>query len=72
MGRGVKLHPVSILFFVLTLGALLGLLGALIAVPTAIVTKVVWEEFSRNTREADGDALDQETARIFQAETDCG
>lgn len=72
MGRSVKLHPVSILFFVLALGALLGLLGALLAVPTAIVTKVLWEEFSLNARRPDEDALKQDVAYVLGTETDGG
>lgn len=45
MSRRLSLHPVAILFFVVTLGSLLGFLGALLAVPAVIVFKILIEEF---------------------------
>ncbi|HEX8833624.1 MAG TPA: AI-2E family transporter, partial [Abditibacteriaceae bacterium] len=35
MGRQMELHPVTILFFALSMGALFGVVGAILAVPTA-------------------------------------
>lgn len=45
MARRLSLHPVAVLFFVLALGSMVGLLGALLAVPAAIIAKVLIEEF---------------------------
>ncbi len=67
MGSRLKLHPVSILFFVLALGAVLGLVGALLAVPTAIVTKVLWEEFYLRRRQPRSIALDRAAEQILRA-----
>lgn len=41
----INLHPVASLFFVLSMGYAFGLMGALIATPTAIIAKVCYEEF---------------------------
>jgi predicted PurR-regulated permease PerM len=74
MGRSVKLHPVSILFFVLVLGTLLGLLGALLAVPFAIVTKALWEAFylepRSNSESLSAQSLEQDVTRILGSEAD--
>ena len=70
MGRGVKLQPVSILFFVLALGSLLGILGALLAVPSAIVAKTVWEEFYLEGRRPDPEALERDVTRVLGAGED--
>ena len=45
MGRQLELHPFSIIFFALAFGALFGLAGAILAVPTASVVKVLFDEF---------------------------
>ncbi|HVK02491.1 MAG TPA: AI-2E family transporter [Armatimonadaceae bacterium] len=67
MSKNLNLHPVSILFFVIALGALLGITGALLAVPTAIITKVLFEEFYARKRPADPDDLDDEAEQVIQA-----
>ena len=45
LGKAVRLHPVSILLAVVLLGALVGILGALLAVPVALIVKALWDEF---------------------------
>ena len=45
MGRSMQLHPVTIVFFALAMGALLGVAGAILAVPAAAITKILWDEF---------------------------
>lgn len=45
MGQTLNLHPVSVTFTVLVMGALFGLLGAILAVPVCAIVKVLWEEF---------------------------
>jgi predicted PurR-regulated permease PerM len=67
MARNLKLHPVSILFWVLALGAFIGILGALLAVPIAIIAKVVFEEFYEKRRGPRQDALDEAADQILRA-----
>jgi predicted PurR-regulated permease PerM len=69
LGTRLKLHPVSILFFVIALGSVLGLAGALFAVPSAIVTKVLWEEFYLRHRQPRAAALDRAADQILCAGT---
>ncbi len=45
MGRELDLHPVTIVFFALAMGALFGIAGAILAVPLAAVVKVLVDEF---------------------------
>lgn len=45
MQKTVNLHPVSLLFTLVILSALYGLFGAIIAVPTAAVLKVLYDEW---------------------------
>lgn len=45
MGRELDLHPVTIVFFALGMGALFGIAGAILAVPLAAVVKVLVDEF---------------------------
>lgn len=67
MGRNLNLHPVSILFFVFALGALVGVLGTLLAVPAAIITKVIFEEFYEKKRAPRLAALDAAADQIIRA-----
>ncbi len=67
MGSRLKLHPVSILFFVLALGSLIGLAGALLAVPTAIITKVIWEEFYLRRRQPRPAILERAANQVLRA-----
>jgi len=45
MGREMKLHPVSIIFFALAMASLFGVIGAVLAVPAAAIIKVLFDEF---------------------------
>lgn len=67
MSRNLNLHPVSILFFVVALGSLLGVAGALLAVPTAIIVKILWEEFYLRKRAPREDALDAAADAVLRA-----
>jgi putative permease len=58
MGQSLNLHPVSVTFAVLVMGALFGLLGAVMAVPVCAITKVIWEEFYLRPRQPDSAALE--------------
>jgi len=44
MSRQVNLHPVTVIFWVLVMGALFGIIGIFIATPTAIVAGVLYDE----------------------------
>lgn len=67
MSRNLNLHPVSIMFFVFSLGALVGVVGALMAVPAALITKVIFEEFYEKKRAPKLDALDAAADQIVRA-----
>ncbi|MDQ3813589.1 MAG: AI-2E family transporter [Armatimonadota bacterium] len=51
MARQLQLHPVSIIFFALAMGSLFGIPGAILAVPSAAITKVLFEEFYLNPQQ---------------------
>jgi predicted PurR-regulated permease PerM len=52
VGRAVELQPVVTLFAVLAGGSIAGLLGMLLAIPTAAAAKVVLEEWLREVESA--------------------
>jgi putative permease len=64
MGQSLNLHPVSLTFMVLVMGALFGLLGAVLAVPVCAIVKVCWEEFYLIPREANVEHLQDLAADI--------
>jgi putative permease len=47
MAANLKLHPVSVMFFVVAMGALMGPLGILLATPLCAITKVIYTEIHR-------------------------
>ncbi len=57
MSATMNLHPVSVLFFVIAMGGLMGPLGILLATPLCAITKVVYDEVYR--RRIQGQALHQ-------------
>lgn len=64
LGGTLNLHPTSVIFALLVMNALLGLVGALLAVPVAVIVKVVWEELylkpklnDRGTVEAEANSI---------------
>ncbi len=66
MGREMKLHPVTITFFALSMGAIFGVAGAILAVPTAAIAKIAFEEFYLYPRRVP-EAEIQEQARAIVA-----
>jgi predicted PurR-regulated permease PerM len=58
MGRSMQLHPVTIVFFALAMGAMLGVIGAILAVPIAAIAKVLWDEFYVRPQRVPVDELD--------------
>jgi len=57
MGQSLNLHPLSVTFTVLIMGALFGLLGAILAVPVCAIIKVCWQEFYLDPRHTDTVAI---------------
>lgn len=58
MGQSLNLHPLSVTFTVLVMGALFGLLGAILAVPVCAIIKVFWEEWYLAPQNTDTQALE--------------
>jgi putative permease len=69
MGKSLDLHPISVTFAVLVMGALFGLLGAVLAVPVCAIVKVCWEEFYLNPRHTDTDALQAVADNIITSDS---
>lgn len=67
LGGRLELHPVSIAFFVLVMGSLLGLAGALVAVPVAAITKILYEEFYYKPRHPDQEAIAGDSEDVLAA-----
>ncbi len=67
MGQSLNLHPLSVTFTVLVMGALFGLLGAILAVPLCAIIKVCWEEFYLIPRGTDTDALQRLAGEIVSS-----
>lgn len=69
MGKELKLHPVTILFFTLAMASLFGLAGAILALPAAALTRILLDEFYlRPSHRADARGIDQQAARIVGGE----
>jgi predicted PurR-regulated permease PerM len=68
MGREMKLHPVTILFFTLAMGTLFGLAGAILALPAAALTRIVVDEFYLRPRRLDLAAINAQAERLVQGE----
>ena len=58
MGRSMELHPATIIFFALAMGSLLGIVGAILAVPTAAIVKILFDEFYARPQRTSREALD--------------
>ena len=58
MGRSMELHPATIIFFALAMGSLLGIVGAILAVPTAAIVKILFDEFYARPQRASRETLD--------------
>ncbi len=60
MGKQMNLHPVTIMFFVVSMTTLFGLIGVILVVPAAALTKIIISEFYLRPR--GGDPVYCETA----------
>jgi predicted PurR-regulated permease PerM len=61
-GRSVRLHPLAIFLAVLAGGQLLGILGALIAIPCAEIIRIIAAEWVKTRRAAQSDDTTDENA----------
>jgi len=64
LGKEMRLHPVNILFFTLAMASLFGILGAILAVPTAALVQIVIDEFYLKPRAINYDALNHQAAAL--------
>ena len=65
----MRLNPVTILFFIVATGSLLGLPGAILAVPTAAFVQIVIDEFYLRSRKLNYFKLEHEAAGIIRGES---
>lgn len=68
MGQSLNLHPISVTFAVLVMGALFGLLGAILAVPVCAIVKIFWEEFYLGPAQTDVAALEGVAGEIVASD----
>jgi predicted PurR-regulated permease PerM len=64
MGKSLDLHPVSLAFMMLVMGALFGVVGAIIAVPVAAILKTLYEELYLARQVRDPEALLAQSERV--------
>ncbi len=65
MGREMELHPVTITFFALGMAAMFGIVGAVLAVPTAALCKILIDEFYLRPRRAAMAGIDAQAQGII-------
>jgi putative permease len=65
MSRKLDLHPLSITFIVLVMGVLFGIVGAILAVPTAVIVKTLYQELYLNVHVSDPEALEAQSERVL-------
>jgi putative permease len=66
MGKQMDLHPVTIMFFILSMTTLFGLIGAVLVIPAAALTKILLSEFYLRPRGRDPEYCES-TARQLVA-----
>jgi predicted PurR-regulated permease PerM len=65
MGKSMELHPVAIVFFALAMGSLFGVVGAILAVPTAALCRILLDEFYLRPRRESLANVDEEANAII-------
>ena len=68
LGKSMELNPVSILFFTLAMSSLFGLTGAVLAVPSAALFKIVIDEFYLRYQRLDQDQIESQAREIVVGE----
>ena len=69
MSRTLNLHPLSVTFMMLVMGALFGIIGAIIAVPAATIIKTLWEELYLANQVRDREELLKRSQRVVADES---
>ena len=69
LGKEMRLHPVSILFFTLATATMFDLLGVILAVPAAALVQIVIDEFYLRPRNPDYAAIDREAAALVEGKS---
>ena len=72
LGKSMELNPVSILFFTLAMSSLFGLTGAVLAVPSAALFKIVIDEFYLRNHLLNEDQIQLQSTQIVLGERDAG
>ncbi|MBI3911025.1 MAG: AI-2E family transporter [Armatimonadetes bacterium] len=65
LARQTQLHPLTVVFALLTMGALGGVLGAVLAIPLVSVVKAIYEEFYYKRKITDERALDEDVFEVL-------
>ena len=68
LGKSMELNPVSILFFTLAMSSLFGLTGAVLAVPSAALVKIVLDEFYLRHQVLDQNQIQAQAKQIVLGE----
>jgi len=68
MSRAVDLHPLSVAFMMLVMGALFGVLGAILAVPAAVILKTLYQELYLPRQVTDPETLVERSERVVADE----
>jgi predicted PurR-regulated permease PerM len=66
LGREMRLHPVTILFFTLAMASLFGIFGAILALPTAALVHILIDEFYLRPRKIDRVEINREATAILR------
>lgn len=64
MSSQMELHPLSIIFFALSMGMLFGVAGAILAVPTAATIKILYDEFYLRPNRVPVAQIEKEAERV--------
>lgn len=64
MSRAVDVHPLSVTFMVLAMGTLFGVIGALLAVPTIVIIKTLYQELYQARHASDSASLETRSHRL--------
>ncbi len=72
LGKSMELNPISILFFTLAMSSLFGLTGAVLAVPTAALFKIVIDEFYLSRHPLNKKWIESQAREIIHGEGDVG
>jgi putative permease len=68
MSRTLDLHPLSVTFMVLVMGAMFGVVGAIIAVPTTVIIKTLYQELYLTNQVTDRQELEEQSERLVSEE----